>query len=123
MGLKIPLVNYLMGAVLEGSPRLVHFNSLVVKIFEEMFISKLTKHEGNRTLRGDKYLADSAASVLQWLVVFIAVPMPLWGSSSHWICIGERGAKGQWHGVSWEGNKQAACFSQGDRDLLARREE
>lgn len=35
-----------------------------------------------------------AASVLQWLAVFIAVPMPLWGSSGHWICTEERGTKG-----------------------------
>lgn len=38
MGLKIPLVNYLTGAVLEGSPCLAHFSSLVGKVFEEMFI-------------------------------------------------------------------------------------
>lgn len=40
MGLKIPPVNYLMGAVLEGSPHPAHFSFLVEKVFEEMFIAK-----------------------------------------------------------------------------------
>jgi len=40
MGSKIPLVNYLMGAVLEGSPCPAYFISLVGKAFEQMFISK-----------------------------------------------------------------------------------
>lgn len=39
-GLKIPLVNDLMGAVLEGNPRPARFSFLMGKVFEEMFISK-----------------------------------------------------------------------------------
>lgn len=33
MGLKIPLVNYLMGAVLEGNPRPARFSSLVGNVY------------------------------------------------------------------------------------------
>lgn len=38
--LKIPFVNYLMGAVLEGNPWPAYFSSLVGNIFEEKFIPK-----------------------------------------------------------------------------------
>lgn len=38
--LKIPFVNYLMGAVLEGNPCPAYFSSLVGNIFEEKFIPK-----------------------------------------------------------------------------------
>lgn len=39
-GLKIPLVNDLMGAVLEGNPHPARFSFLMGKVFEEIFISK-----------------------------------------------------------------------------------
>lgn len=94
-------------------------------LFGEIFISNQNELNMKGTGHWEEIniLWTRAASVLQCLVVFVAVPMPLWGSSGHCMCIGERGAKGRWDGVSWEGNRQAACFSEGDRDLLARREE
>lgn len=94
MGLKIPLVNYLMAAVLEGNPHPARFSSLVGNVY---FKTKLAIPEGNRMLRGDKYPSDLGSIViLQTLVDFIAAPMPLWSSSGHWISIRERGTKGRW---------------------------
>lgn len=39
-GLKIPLVNDLMGVVLEGNPHPARFSFLMGKVFGEVFVSK-----------------------------------------------------------------------------------
>lgn len=33
--------------------------------------------------------------MVEWLVAFTAVPVPVLGCSGHWICAGEKGSKGQ----------------------------
>lgn len=103
--LKIPLVNDLMGAVLEGNPHPARFSFLMGKVFEEMFISKQNLWNKKGTGHwGEINISGGVAGG------FHCSPNACLGSLRALDLYWGEGSKGATKWVNWEGNRQAAVL-------------